>query len=190
MQKNKNKKVTQVWFVYNRPRVIHLHMWNGEENVKTEEVKKEEEQERGQMAGVRSWEDQLRELAGKGLVLKLVLTGGPCGGKTLAQITRSGVLTSSTFCRQAEITRCLKELGWTVLCCPEVATIVFRGGVDPSATSAPGLLHLQEGFLRTVLALEDTFFEQAAEVAEHQGTSVLVICDRGTMDGAGAKRET
>ena len=114
----------------------HLHMWNGEENVKTEEVKKEEEQERGQVAGVWSWEDQLRELAGKGLVLKLVLTGGPCGGKTLAQVTRSGVLTSSTFCRQAEITRWLKEMGWTALCCPEVATIVFQGGVDPSAISA------------------------------------------------------
>lgn len=51
----------------------------------------------------------------KRMIWKLVLTGGPCGGKTTGQ-TRL-----STF---------FENLGWKVYRVPEAATVLLPGGVN------------------------------------------------------------
>jgi predicted ATPase len=97
---------------------------------------------------------------------KIVLTGGPCSGKTTIQ-------------------RALKEeFPGQVLLVPEVATLLLAGGFPVPGEHLPWSPQWQASFqsavLQVQLALEDTYILQA----QHQGTP-LVICDRGLLDGAG-----
>lgn len=88
---------------------------------------------------------------------RIVLTGGPGGGKTTA----------------ADLFR--RELGEQVVIVPEAATLLYSGGYpryhDDQATciAQEVIFHLQRG-------LEDT---QAARYPER-----ILLCDRGTVDGA------
>ena len=52
------------------------------------------------------------------------------------------------------------------------------GGVDFAQTTAEQAFGFQCNVLKTILQLEETFFEMADQ---DQG-DVLIICDRGTMD--------
>ncbi|KAI6173050.1 CYTH-like domain-containing protein [Aphelenchoides besseyi] len=97
-------------------------------------------------------------------IYKLVLTGGPCGGKTTGQ-ERLG-----TFFENA---------GWKVFTVPETATILLGGGVKFAELNAEQSYAFQRDLLATLLRIEQTLFTQAAMVAER---NVLVICDRGAMD--------
>ena len=63
----------------------------------------------------RDFEDIMAEEQRKRKVWKLVLTGGPCGGKTTGQ-TRL-----ATF---------FENLGWKVYRVPETANILLSGGVN------------------------------------------------------------
>jgi predicted ATPase len=89
--------------------------------------------------------------------LRVVLTGGPGGGKTTA----------------ADLYR--RELGPAVTVVPEAATLLYAGGfprpIDPAARRAAQLAiyHVQRG-------LEDI---QAVREPER-----ILLCDRGTLDGA------
>jgi len=98
-------------------------------------------------------------------VWRLVLTGGPCGGKTTAQITLA------TF---------FESLGWRVFRVPETATILLGGGVSFSLLDDQQRLQFQENLLKTMVQLEDTYFS----LATTQNRNCLVICDRGAMDCA------
>ncbi|KAI6240719.1 CYTH-like domain-containing protein [Aphelenchoides fujianensis] len=97
-------------------------------------------------------------------VYKLVLTGGPCGGKTTGQ-ERLG-----TF---------FENMGWKVFTVPETATILLGGGVKFGELSAEQSYAFQRDLLSTLLRIEQTLFTQAAMVSDR---NVLVICDRGAMD--------
>ena len=89
--------------------------------------------------------------------LRIVLTGGPGGGKTTA----------------ADLFR--REIGDHVIVVPESATILFAGGFprtsEPEAARATqqAVYHLQRN-------LEDV---QAARFPDR-----VLLCDRGTVDGA------
>jgi len=96
-------------------------------------------------------------------VWKLVLTGGPCGGKTTAQNRLA------TF---------FESLGWVVFRVPETATILLGGGVDFSKLTAQQADRFQENLLKTMFQIEDTYFD----LAESCSRNCLVICDRGAMD--------
>jgi len=96
-------------------------------------------------------------------VWRLVLTGGPCGGKTTAQITLA------TF---------FEAMGWRVFRVPECATILLGGGVSFSLLDDEQRLEFQENLLKTMFQIEDTFFS----LASTQTRNCLVICDRGAMD--------
>ena len=88
---------------------------------------------------------------------RIVLTGGPGGGKTTA----------------ADLFR--RELGKQVVVVPEAATMLFAGGFpryeEPHAKRAiqAAIFHLQKN-------LEDV---QNAEFGDR-----ILVCDRGTIDGA------
>ncbi len=88
---------------------------------------------------------------------RIVLTGGPGGGKTTA----------------ADLFR--RELGESVVLVPEAATMLFSGGFPrydkPDAVRAAqrAIFFLQRG-------IEET------QAAEYPGR--ILLCDRGTVDGA------
>lgn len=89
--------------------------------------------------------------------LRIVLTGGPGGGKTTA----------------ADLFR--REIGSLVVIVPEAATILFQGGFprcrkpDPRRIVQTAIFHVQRH-------LEDV------QAALYPGRTLL--CDRGTVDGA------
>lgn len=100
---------------------------------------------------------------GSSKVWKLVLTGGPCGGKTTAQNRLA------TF---------FESLGWIVFRVPETATILLGGGINFGALTPDQAANFQENLLKTMLQLENTYFD----LAETCTRNCLVICDRGSMD--------
>ncbi|XP_055374663.1 TRPL translocation defect protein 14 isoform X2 [Condylostylus longicornis] len=142
-------------------------------------------------------------------VYKIVLTGGPCGGKTTGQ---------SRLCTFFE------NLGWKVFRVPETASVLLSGGVKfsdltekevpetPSSfkhlslpfvspehsiidmtASCPRCLaaaadrpdgseayKFQENLIRTMIQIENTYFELGASSTKN----CLIICDRGVMDAS------
>ena len=98
---------------------------------------------------------------------RIVLTGGPCGGKTT--------------CLEA----LKRALGDRVVLVPEASTMVLESGFSPPAEGSDfGEIELwrrefQDAVLSTQRHLEETW----ARLARHSGRS-LMICDRGFLDGA------
>ena len=89
--------------------------------------------------------------------MRIVLTGGPGGGKTTA----------------ADLLR--REIGDSLVVVPEAATLLFSGGfprlsgVAPQRSTQKAIYHVQVG-------LEDVHARAYPER--------VLICDRGTVDGA------
>lgn len=88
---------------------------------------------------------------------RIVLTGGPGGGKTTA----------------ADLFR--REIGERVVIVPEAATILFQGGF-PRSRDAQALRLAQSAVFHVQRNLEDV------QAALFPGRTLL--CDRGTIDGA------
>jgi len=99
-------------------------------------------------------------------VYKLVLTGGPCGGKTTGQ---------------AMLATFFENLGWKVFRVPETATVLMSGGIAFGDLNEEQVMDFQVNLIKTMLSLEDTYFSMAEKTV---GQNVLVICDRGTMDAS------
>lgn len=99
------------------------------------------------------------------VMYKLVLTGGPCSGKT------TGSARLSTF---------FENLGWKVYRVPETATTLFSGGIRFPDLDQKEAYEFQQNLVRTMLSIESTFFDLAATCKKN----CLVICDRGVMDAA------
>jgi len=98
-------------------------------------------------------------------VYRLVLTGGPCGGKTTGQ---------------ARLCTFFENLGWKVYRVPETARVLLGGGVKWADLTEAEAFAFQENLIRTMLQIESTYFELAA--SSQQDT--LVVCDRGVMDAS------
>ena len=98
-------------------------------------------------------------------ILRFVLTGGPCGGKTTAL---------------ARLSTYLRNLGFDVYTVPEASTLLLSNGAAPSNFSIDGwgdkfqvsLLKIQEG-------LEGAFHRLASATNRKS----VLLCDRGLMDG-------
>lgn len=104
-------------------------------------------------------------------VVTVVLTGGPCGGK------------SSSL---AHLSNALKAQRFNVLTVPEVPTLLMSNGCyfpgidgDPTQllTYETRLVHLQ-------MQLEATFTALAAVNTASNGWPSVVVCDRGACDTA------
>lgn len=87
---------------------------------------------------------------------RIVLTGGPGGGKTTA----------------GDLLR--RELGDEVVMVPEAATLLFSGGF-PRHTDALAVRAAQRAIFQVQRGLEDT---QSANFSDR-----ILLCDRGTVDG-------
>ncbi len=95
-------------------------------------------------------------------IVKIVLTGGPCGGKSSA-IERIKTHFSAE--------------GYTVLVISEVATDLITGGVAPWTCGTNK--DYQEAQLLMQITKEQAFETAAATMP---GERILIVCDRGVMD--------
>ncbi|UYL07670.1 ATP-binding protein [Bdellovibrio sp. SKB1291214] len=87
--------------------------------------------------------------------VKIVITGGPSGGKTTL------------------IEALKKELGQKCAVVPEAASILYRGGF-PRSKESQGAINTQRAIYFTQKELEDM-------VCKTSGKS-LIVCDRGSID--------
>ena len=95
-------------------------------------------------------------------ISKIVITGGPCAGKSTAM---SWIQNSFT------------QMGYTVLFVPETATELITGGVSPWTCGTNA--EYQKCQLKLQIEKE-RIFEQAAHTMAAE--KVLIVCDRGTID--------
>lgn len=94
---------------------------------------------------------------------KIVLTGGPCGGKTTAL---------------AQLHERLSALGFRVFLVPEVPTIMISAGASFGDMSPDQLIRSEAALLTLQMAMEDAFIR----VAETMTQPSVLLFDRGTMD--------
>ncbi|PRP73167.1 hypothetical protein PROFUN_03481 [Planoprotostelium fungivorum] len=119
-------------------------------------------------------ENKLREAVQKQMsdgspaIYRIVLTGGPCGGKS----------TSLSL-----VSDRLRSLGFIVFAVPEASTMIITGGGKwkSFADMTPDQSMAFEGnLMRTKIALEDAFYA----IAKATNEPCVILCDRGTMDTA------
>jgi CYTH domain-containing protein/predicted ATPase len=96
-------------------------------------------------------------------VPRVVLTGGPCGGKTTAIDA---------------VTSRLREHGFAVFVAPEAATVVLTAGGKQFNQTDAQRINVQEAIAKIILAQEDAI----ARLAEQCGKPAVLLCDRGMMD--------
>ena len=99
-------------------------------------------------------------------VWRLVLSGGPCGGKTTGQ---------------ARLATFFENIGWKVYRVPETANVLLSGGVNFAELSTKAAEKFQANLLKTMIQIENSFFDLASSGCAQ---NCLVICDRGTMDAS------
>ncbi|MBQ8541224.1 MAG: ATP-binding protein [Clostridia bacterium] len=96
-------------------------------------------------------------------ITKIVITGGPCAGKTTAL---------------EHIRTVFSQKGYTVVFIPETATELISGGIAPWTT------YTNQDFQHCLLMLQcekETYFTWGAERLKGSD-KILLVCDRGAMD--------
>eukprot|EP00980_Cylindrotheca_fusiformis_P022913 scaffold9915_cov110-Cylindrotheca_fusiformis.AAC.4 len=104
-------------------------------------------------------------------VYRVVLTGGPCGGKSTAlNELRTALMTHGS--------------SYDILCVPEVPTILMNGGCQYPGIAAGNkkkLMTFEKALMEAQLQLERSFVEIASSSPERP---TIVFMDRGLMDVA------
>ena len=104
----------------------------------------------------------IREEKNNAEIAKIVITGGPCAGKSTAM---------------SWVQNAFSKMGYVVLFVPETATELITGGV------APWTCGTNADYQKCQLKLQmekEKIFEQAARTMTAE--KVLIVCDRGTLD--------
>ncbi len=96
-------------------------------------------------------------------IKKIVLTGGPCAGKTTALV---------------RIIEHFSSHGFKVFTIPEVPTLFTQAGMDYLTDNKRFFYEGEKATLEIQMALEDRFMRMAEQCPE----PTIVVCDRGTMD--------
>lgn len=94
---------------------------------------------------------------------KIVLTGGPCAGKTTALV---------------KIMEYFSSRGFKVFTIPEIPTIFLQAGMDYLTKNEEWFYEGEKDTLKTQLAFEDYF----SAMAETIDKPVVIVCDRGALD--------
>ncbi len=95
-------------------------------------------------------------------ISKIVITGGPCAGKSTAMSWVQNAFT---------------QIGYTVLFVPETATELITGGVAPWTCGTNA--EYQKCQLKLQIEKENIFEQAARTMAVDK---VLIVCDRGALD--------
>lgn len=96
-------------------------------------------------------------------ITKIVLTGGPCAGKTTAL---------------ARIVEHFSGMGFYVLTVPEAATLFAQSGVNFLTDDKDLFVESERQLMEFQMELED----RMERIAQRSGRHSLIVCDRGTMD--------
>lgn len=96
-------------------------------------------------------------------IKRIVLTGGPCAGKTTALV---------------KVIEHFTSLGFKVFTIPEVPTIFSQAGMNYLTENKALFYEGEKATLEMQLAFEDKFMRMADQCTE----PTVVVCDRGTMD--------
>ena len=96
-------------------------------------------------------------------ITRIVLTGGPCAGKTTALV---------------KVIEHFSSLGFKVFTIPEVPTMFTQAGMDYLTTNREFFYEGETATLEVQLALEDKFLRMAEACSQ----PCIIVCDRGTMD--------
>ncbi len=97
-------------------------------------------------------------------ITKIVLTGGPCAGKTTALV---------------RVIEHFSSLGFKVFTIPEVPTLFTQAGMNYLTQNKGFFYEGEKATLEIQLALEDKFMRMAQECTEQP---CIIVCDRGAMD--------
>jgi len=104
--------------------------------------------------------------ADRSRVCSVVLTGGPCGGKSTGM---------------AVIRKDLESSGYLVFTVPEVPTILISNGCSyPGNDAGRALLEFEGGLISLQLQIEESF----ARIAASTGKRCVLLLDRGLVDVA------
>lgn len=95
-------------------------------------------------------------------IIKIVITGGPCAGKTTAMSLVQNAFTN---------------LGYNVIFVPECATEIINAGI--SQKSCESIFDFQKTLMKLQIERENIYEESAKHI---KGNKILIICDRGLMD--------
>lgn len=98
------------------------------------------------------------------MVKRIVLTGGPCAGKTTAL---------------AKIEQDLTERGYKVFIVGESATELIKSGINPSLETGVGLYDFQK-LIMIYQIQKENFYEKVANEFPHD--KKVIIYDRGLLD--------
>jgi len=97
-------------------------------------------------------------------ITRIVLTGGPCAGKTTIL---------------ARVKDHFTELGYHVYIVPEAATFVINTGFIPASFPGDHIYELQDAILEITLAL----YRQTERLVQQLGQyPALIVYDRGSLD--------
>ena len=105
---------------------------------------------------------QIKEAKNKKNITKIVITGGPCAGKTTAMSWIQNMFT---------------DLGYHVIFIPECATELINAGI--SAKTCKNVESFQNALMKLQIERE-IIYEKAAKTIKND--KVLIVCDRGIMD--------
>lgn len=98
----------------------------------------------------------------EGKIKKIVITGGPCGGKSTAMSRMQSYFT---------------ELGYRVLFVSETATELIKGGVAPWTCGSNKAYQTCQ--IRLQMEKEKIFENAALSMPDEK---IMIVCDRGTID--------
>jgi predicted ATPase len=107
-----------------------------------------------------------KNLRGDVPVYKIIITGGPCGGKTTAM---------------ARLFSFLRERGFEVITCPEAFTLFGSNGMSLDFFGTEGMDSvIQNSVLDVQLSIEASL----ERILKGRGKPAVLLCDRGPMDGS------
>lgn len=112
-------------------------------------------------------EAEINSIAPPSPIYKIVLTGGPCGGKTTSL---------------ARLSPYLRERGFEVITVPEAFSLLVTNGYSFNYLSAvKGMdIVVQDTVMDMQISMEDGF----ERVLRARGRPAVLLCDRGLMDGS------
>ena len=107
----------------------------------------------------------------KSNVTRILLTGGPCAGKTTSLAKMQSIFDNK---------------GYRVYCVPEAATLMMKGGAILALDnhSWDFKVQMQTSLFKAQKALEDIFTEVANNESKETGKPAVIFCDRGVLDGS------
>jgi len=120
-------------------------------------------------------------------IYKIVLTGGPCGGKSQAlPYLRKGMkklrevicntYLINFFCVPPLLVA--EDAGFKAFTVPEAATIIFSNGAEWDTLTDAARFNSVSVTMKTQIALENSF----ESIAKHHMRPAVIFCDRGVLD--------